>query len=118
MPYKESDVVIGYRADDSYFSFAQDFISGAITYRQLSAALRLGELGNQYVLKSERAFKALKLDDALPALRKDWLLSKERRDKAARHEYLDGLRKKRLPGDLRIDRIIDERITSGDKRLR
>ena len=118
VPYKESDVVIGYRADDSYFSFAQDFISGAITYRQLSAALRLGELGNQYVLKSERAFKALKFDDALPALRKDWLLSKERRDKAARHEYLDGLRKKRLPGDLRIDRIIDERITSGDKRLR
>ena len=31
VPYKESDVVIGYRADDSYFSFAQDFISGAIT---------------------------------------------------------------------------------------
>ena len=54
----------------------------------------------------------------MPALRRDWLLGKERRDKAARHEYLDGLRKKRLPGDLRIDRIIDERITSGDKRLR
>ena len=24
------DVIIGYRADDSYFSFAQDFISGTI----------------------------------------------------------------------------------------
>ena len=25
------DIIIGYRADDSYFSFAQDFISGAIS---------------------------------------------------------------------------------------
>ena len=28
VPYKEVDAIIGYRADDSYFTFAQDFISG------------------------------------------------------------------------------------------
>lgn len=118
VPYKVADAVIGYRADDSYFSFAQDFLSGAISYRQLTAAMRLGKLGNQYVLKSERAFKALKYVDSRPALRKNWLLGKERRDRAARNEYLHELRKRRLPGDLRIDRIIDGGITSDDKRLR
>lgn len=51
-----ADVIIGYRADDSYFSFARDFINNAISVRQLAAAMRLGKLGEQVVLKSEKAF--------------------------------------------------------------
>ena len=39
LDYKTADVIIGYRADDSYFSFASDFINGAISYRQLCSAL-------------------------------------------------------------------------------
>lgn len=53
--YKDADCIIGYRADDSYFSFAQDFISGAISYRQLNNAMHLGKLGQQFVLKSKTA---------------------------------------------------------------
>lgn len=118
VPYDEVDVVIGYRADDSYFSFAQDFISGAISYSQLSAAMRLGKLGNQYVLKSKKAFDALKYIESTPARRADFLRSKEIRDLAARNEYLKQIRKERRPGELRIFNIIDEGIKSDDKRLR
>lgn len=53
------DIIIGYRADDSYFSFAQDFISGVISYQKLARAMHLGKLGEQVVLKSERAFRQL-----------------------------------------------------------
>lgn len=53
----EYDVIIGYRADDSYFSFARDFVSGTISYRQLSEAMRLGKLGEQVVLISKKAFE-------------------------------------------------------------
>ena len=45
LDYKSADIIIGYRADDSYFSFASDFINGAISYRQLCNAMRLGKLG-------------------------------------------------------------------------
>ena len=31
--YKGYDAIIGYRADDSYFSFAQDFINNTISYQ-------------------------------------------------------------------------------------
>ena len=58
-PYKSFDIIIGNRADDSYFSFAQDFINGAISVRQLGNAMKLGGLGNQYVLKSKKAFERL-----------------------------------------------------------
>ena len=53
----DADVVSGYRADDSYFTFAQDFINGAISYRQLSNAMQLGDLGKQVMVRSERAFE-------------------------------------------------------------
>ena len=35
------DMITGYRADDSYFSFAQDFLNGTISYRQLFNAMHL-----------------------------------------------------------------------------
>ena len=54
--YQNYDAIIGYRADDSYFSFAQDFINGTISYRQLNNAMHLGKLGQQFVLKSKKAF--------------------------------------------------------------
>ena len=53
--YQSQDAIIGYRADDSYFSFAQDFINGTISYRQLNNAMHLGRLGQQFVLKSKQA---------------------------------------------------------------
>ena len=118
VPYKEADAIIGYRADDSYFTFAQDFISGAISYSQLTTAMRLGHLGDQYVLKSRKAFERIEYVESRPAPRSDWLERKTSRDHAARQEYLGTLRCRRMPGDLRIDRIIDEGIGPDDERLR
>ena len=118
VPYRSADVIVGYRADDSYFTFAQDFISGAISYSQLASAMRLGRLGNQYVIKSRKAFGRIKHLESHPASRSDWLERKNERDRAARQEYLNGLRHRRVPGDLRIDRIIDEGIGPDDERLR
>ena len=43
------DAVIGYRADDSYFTFAKDFLNNSITLEQLSHAMKLGKLGEQYM---------------------------------------------------------------------
>ena len=118
VPYKEVDAIIGYRADDSYFTFAQDFISGTISYSQLTTAMRLGHLGDQYVLKSCKAFDRIEYVESRPAPRSDWLERKTSRDHAARQEYLGTLRHRRIPGDLRIDRIIDEGIGPDDERLR
>ena len=52
----EYDVVIGYRADDSYFSFAKDFLSNTISLEKLSKAMKLGNLGIQVFIRSKKAF--------------------------------------------------------------
>ena len=54
------DVIVGYRADDRYFAFARDFIQNGISLRQLADAMKLGELGEQVVLMSEKAFGHLR----------------------------------------------------------
>ncbi len=57
--YKDYDVIVGYRADDSYFRYARDFISGVISYEKFSNAIFLGKLGMQVVLKSRKAFSQI-----------------------------------------------------------
>ncbi len=39
------DLIIGYRADDSYFDYAVAFLNKAITVQQLSTAMLLGKSG-------------------------------------------------------------------------
>lgn len=116
--YKSYDVIIGYRADDSYFSFAQDFLNGTISYRQLNNAMHLGNLGQQFVLKSKKAFDLISFIDYENASFNEWYSRKENRDKAARRDYFDTEKNKRLRGDIYITQIIDEEMNSNDARLR
>ncbi len=112
------DLIKGYRADDSYFSFAQDFINGTISVRQLSRALVLGELGQQFVLKSRKAFDRIRFLGAEPACREDWLAKKQVRDRMARRAYFDIEKNKRERGDIYITRILEEEMKADDRRLR
>ncbi|WP_432648261.1 DUF3990 domain-containing protein [Mitsuokella sp.] len=116
--YKASDIIIGYRADDSYFSFASDFINGTISYRQLCNAMHLGKLGQQFVLKSEVAFEHLKFLGYETADSRIWYPRKAFRDQTARRQYFDVERNRRQKGDLYITTILDEEIKTDDPRLR
>lgn len=84
-----TDVIIGNRADDSYFSFAQDFIMGTISLQKLAEAMNLGKLGEQIVLKSEKAFGNLKYLDCELALSEEYYTRKVNRDLEARRSYAD-----------------------------
>ena len=55
--YEHYDAITGYRADDSYFSFAKAFLSSTISLEQLSKAMHLREPGEQVVLRSRKAFE-------------------------------------------------------------
>lgn len=112
------DIVIGYRADDSYFSYAQDFINGTISYRQLCNAMKLGKLGQQFVLISKATFDSIKFIDHEIAKASELYPKKELRDRMARSEYFDVERNKRQKGDLYITAILDEEIKPDDPRLR
>lgn len=112
------DVVIGYRADDSYFSFAQDFVSGAISLSKLSEAMRLGKLGEQIVLKSEQSFSNIRFLGAEPAMAEIYYEKKAMRDREARRAYRQTRRSADGINELFILDIMREGIRNGDPRLR
>ena len=116
--YQSQDAIIGYRADDSYFSFAQDFINGTISYRQLNNAMHLGKLGQQFVLKSKQAFERIQFLGYEVADHDEWYAKKMLRVRSARREYFSVERNKRQRGDLYITQILDEEMKPDDERLR
>ena len=85
--YRDYDIIIGYRADDSYFSYANDFVSNTLSLSDLSEAMRLGKLGEQVVLKSKKAFDALTFVEAINAPRQEYFAKYKSRDEEARSKY-------------------------------
>ncbi len=114
---EDYDVIIGYRADDSYFSFAKDFINNTITVRQLAEAMKLGELGVQIVLKSKKAFEDVKFIDCEPAECMEYYIKRVSRDKKARETYLNGYRQESLSDGLFVMDVIRKGLKNGDKIL-
>ena len=114
----KADIIIGYRADDSYFSYAQDFIEGSISCGQLSEALKLGRLGLQYVLKSRKAFERITFADSEPVSAKIWYPRREYRDKKARRDYYNMDTMKYIKGDLYMVHILEEEVKPDDMRIR
>ena len=85
--YKKYDIIVGYRANDSYFSYAGDFVNGTLSLSDLSEAMRLGRLGEQVVLKSKKAFDALTFVEAIKAPRQEYFAKYKLRDEEARTKY-------------------------------
>ena len=112
------DVVIGYRADDSYFSYAQSFIGNALPLRSLNRALKLGKLGAQTVLISERAFTQIEFVDAAPVNKEIYYPKFLSRDTTARTTYQKEIKKSRsYRDDIFVMDILREEIKNDDPRI-
>ena len=112
------DVVIGYRADDSYFSYAQSFVSNALPLRSLNQALKLSKLGAQTVLISERAFKQLEFVNAEPVDKEVYYPKFLSRDITARTTYQKEIKKSRsYRDDIFVMDILREEMKNDDPRI-
>lgn len=115
--YKTYDVIIGYRADDSYFSYASDFIENTLSLENLRTAMKLGKLGEQVVLISPKAFDALTFVGSVPASAKEYFEKYKDRDRKARSEYRE-LKKESNPEEgVYVMDIIRQKWENNDARL-
>ncbi len=110
------DIVTGYRADDSYFDFAEAFLNNTITIEQLSRALRLGKLGEQIVVKSREAFSRLRFLGAAPADHTVYYPRRDSRNRTAEAGFLAIQEKGDFRG-LYMNVILSERIGNDDARI-
>ncbi len=81
------DVIRGYRADDSYFSYARAFLSNGISLQQLSHAMAFGNLGYQVFLRSRLAFDRITYVESEPVRGEEYYPRRTERDINARQAY-------------------------------
>lgn len=109
------DIITGYRADDSYFDFAEAFLNNTITVEQLSRAMRLGKLGEQIVLKSQFAFSKIKYEGFDIAKKEQYYVLRKARNDDANQTYLD-IQEEEADG-LYIQDIMRGGISNDDSRI-
>ena len=106
------DIIRGYRADDSYFDYAESFINNAISVEQLAQAMKLGKLGEQIVIKSKYAFTKLKYEGFEVAEQRKYYVHRKSRNDEANRQYFEMLDKE--SDGLYIQDIIRGGITNDD----
>ena len=109
------DVVTGYRADDSYFDYAESFLNNGITVEQLARAMRLGKLGEQIVLKSRFAFSKLHYEGFDVADRETYFCLRKARNDEANRIYMEMLEEE--SDGLYIQDIMRGGIQNDDPRI-
>lgn len=109
------DLIIGYRADDSYFDYAETFLNNGISVEQLARAMRLGKLGEQIVIKSKYAFSNLKYEGFDVAEKEQYYVLRKARNDEANQLYLDMLEED--SDGLYIQDIIRGGIKNDDPRI-
>ena len=100
------DVIIGYRADDSYFDIINYFLMNTISYEQLSSALTLGDWGDQFVLKSEKAYSQIRFIEATTVDHRVYYPKRMKRDEKARADFFSMIKEVDMKGTYIRDLIM------------
>ena len=109
------DLITGYRADDSYFDYAESFLNNGISVEQLARAMRLGKLGEQIVIKSKFAFSHLHYEGFDIAEKEQYYVLRKARDDEANQLYFDMLEEEN--DGLYIQDIMRGGIKNNDSRI-
>ena len=109
------DLITGYRADDSYFDYAESFLNNGISVEQLARAMRLGKLGEQIVIKSKFAFSCLRYEGFDIAEKEQYYVLRKARDDEANQLYFEMLEEEN--DGLYIQDIMRGGIKNDDPRI-
>lgn len=75
----DADIVVGYRADDSYMDIVEWFLEDKISLADVERLFQKGELGTQYFIQSRKAFNAIKFIKSYEIEYSENLLQDEKR---------------------------------------
>lgn len=109
------DLITGYRADDSYFDYAESFLNNGISVGQLARAMKLGKQGEQIVIKSKYAFSMLKYEGFDIAMKNQYYVLRKSRDDEANQLYMEMLKEE--DDGLYIQDIMRGGIKNDDPRI-
>ena len=108
------DCIIGYRADNSCFAVARDFLEGSISLESLTRSLTGHNANRQFVIKSNRAFDRIIFTGSGPAFSADHYSARISREL----KLLKNSGQSQSESGLFVRQMIDEDIKPYDARIR
>ena len=115
---KAVDIIVGYRANDSYFAFANAFLNNTLSLEQLEKAMYLGKLGEQTMLKSKASYEQIQFIRSEVADKEIYYPKKSARDKEAKAAYRRERESQRIEDAVYLMDILRERWENDDPRIR
>lgn len=112
--HQACDCIIGYRADNRCFMFAQDFLDAKLSYTSFRNAVSGDDSNRQFVLKSNRAFDRITFTGYEPALCETSYPVRRSREIRA----MKNIRTSMGSSDLFITDLAGEEVRPYDARLR
>lgn len=112
--HQACDCIIGYRADNRCFMFAQDFLDSKLSYMSFRSALLGDDSNRQFVLKSNRAFDRIIFTGYEPVPGEDFFPVRRSRELRA----MKNIKPSMGASDFFISDIIEEEVRPYDTRLR
>ena len=112
--HQACDCIIGYRADNRCFMFAQDFLDAKLSYMSFRKALAGDDSNRQFVLKSNRAFDRITFSGYEPALSEVCFPVRRSRELKA----MKSIQPSMGSSDFFITDLIEEEVRPYDARLR
>ena len=88
-------------------------MNGTLSLSDLSEAMRLGKLGEQVVLRSKKAFEALRFVEAVQAPREEYFAKYKLRDEEARIKYRQIASKPMVENEIYVIDIIRNNWKNG-----
>ena len=112
--HQACDCIIGYRADNRCFMFAQDFLDAKLSYMSFRSAITGDDSNRQFVLKSNRAFDRIFFAGYEPALHESSFPAGRSRELKA----MISIKPSAGRNDFFITDLIEEEVRPYDTRLR
>lgn len=112
--HQACDCILGYRADNRCFMFAQEFLDAKLSYHNLRSALTGDDSNRQFVLKSNRAFDRIIFTGYEPALSESVFPVMRSREIRA----MKSIKPLADKNDFFITDLIEEEVRPYDTRLR
>lgn len=81
------DIIEGYRADDRFFSYVKSFVAGSLSLEDIQVAMKLGKLGRQTVLVSNKSFNCIKFIESETVNWEDYHFAAKERERKANDFY-------------------------------
>ena len=110
----QADIIIGYRADDSYIDVADAFLRNELSINEVDRLFHKGDLGKQIFIQSPSAFERIRFISSEEIKKESAQCDAEIKARIEVNKYLNNRRKQMMLGEYKIPGLTAREMIQDD----